>query len=417
MNFELLAILLFVLTLVIFIFISATDSSKKKKKKAIDSLKNKAMAPAINLSQQKKKEKKVELVNLKKFIEFDKVIDDMIVQNNGSKFTMVVQCKGINYDLMSEIEQINVEKAFIEFISKINYPIQIFVESRTIDLKENIANYKQKIIEYDLKCQEAELEYQKLMQSMEIDSKKINEAQINMQRANNIYQYVSDITNYIEKTSFNKQMLQRKFYIIYSVDKDSFDNAGNIKTKDIQNYAYGILFKRACGIVEDLSKCQVVSSVLSSKHLIELLYNNLSFDEERKIEVMQVVDSGFYNMYSTTRANLMQRNQTLYQEYIKEREIEVQRKKAFERERGIERKIVDENYEREEKIDKMAVKIIANADIDFETKDALTKLIVKRHIDNARKKGYEIDTTIDTNKEQKVSNTIIGANDNNAALQ
>ena len=41
-----------------------------------------------------------------KFMEFDRILDDMIVQKAGTRFTKAIKCKGINYDLMSEIEKV-----------------------------------------------------------------------------------------------------------------------------------------------------------------------------------------------------------------------------------------------------------------------------------------------------------------------
>ena len=76
-----------------------------------------------------------------KFMEFDKILDDMIVQENGTKFSMVVQCKGINYDLMSEVEQLSVEEGFITFLNTLRYPIQIYVQAQNIDLKKSIKLY------------------------------------------------------------------------------------------------------------------------------------------------------------------------------------------------------------------------------------------------------------------------------------
>ena len=52
-----------------------------------------------------------------KFMEFDKIIDNMIVQKNGARYTMAIKCKGINYDLMSDVEQMAVEEGFITFLS------------------------------------------------------------------------------------------------------------------------------------------------------------------------------------------------------------------------------------------------------------------------------------------------------------
>ena len=40
------------------------------------------------------------------FMEFDTVVDNMISQKDGMRYIMVVECQGINYDLMSEVENL-----------------------------------------------------------------------------------------------------------------------------------------------------------------------------------------------------------------------------------------------------------------------------------------------------------------------
>ena len=60
-----------------------------------------------------------------KFMEFDKIEDDMIIQENGNKFVMVLRCQGINYDLMSETEMLAVEEGFSNFLNTLKYPIQL----------------------------------------------------------------------------------------------------------------------------------------------------------------------------------------------------------------------------------------------------------------------------------------------------
>ena len=49
------------------------------------------------------------------FMEFEKVEDNMIVQKNGKRYLMVIQCQGVNYDLMSQMEKISVEEGFQQF--------------------------------------------------------------------------------------------------------------------------------------------------------------------------------------------------------------------------------------------------------------------------------------------------------------
>ena len=50
-----------------------------------------------------------------KFMEFDEVLDNMIVRKGRKQYAMVIECKGINYDLLSEDEKNAVESGFIEF--------------------------------------------------------------------------------------------------------------------------------------------------------------------------------------------------------------------------------------------------------------------------------------------------------------
>ena len=80
----------------------------------------------------KRPEKVAEQKDMSGFIKFDKIANDMIYQNNGERYTMVIQCKGINYNLMSEIEQMAVEEGFIMFLNTLKFPIQLYVQTRSV---------------------------------------------------------------------------------------------------------------------------------------------------------------------------------------------------------------------------------------------------------------------------------------------
>ena len=78
------------------------------------------------------------------FMEFDTVTDNMIVQKNGSKYLMVVECQGINYDLMSGVEKTSVEESFVQFLNTLRYPIQIYIQTRSINLESSLVVYREK---------------------------------------------------------------------------------------------------------------------------------------------------------------------------------------------------------------------------------------------------------------------------------
>ena len=83
------------------------------------------------------------------FMKFDKIEDDMIIRKNGTKYLMIVECQGINYDLMSNVEKNSVEQGFLQFLNTLKHPIQIYTQSRTVNLGASISQYKDilKIIE------------------------------------------------------------------------------------------------------------------------------------------------------------------------------------------------------------------------------------------------------------------------------
>ncbi|MEG0873079.1 MAG: hypothetical protein RSD14_03495, partial [Clostridia bacterium] len=118
-------------------------TSRQSKKNSINKDgkgKNGENGENVNNSKSDKKTKKEDIPkeDMFKFMEFDRILDNMIVQNNGSKFTMAVKCKGINYDLMSEVERLSIEEGFITFLNTLRFPIQLYVQAQNIDLKKNV---------------------------------------------------------------------------------------------------------------------------------------------------------------------------------------------------------------------------------------------------------------------------------------
>ncbi len=76
------------------------------------------------------------------FMEFEEIVDNMIVRKNGTQYIMILQCNGVNYDLMSEDEKIAVEEGFVQFLNTLRFPIQLYIQSRTLNLRDIIDEYK-----------------------------------------------------------------------------------------------------------------------------------------------------------------------------------------------------------------------------------------------------------------------------------
>ena len=83
------------------------------------------------------------------FMEFDKIEDNMVITKNGTKYVMVVECQGVNYDLMSSVEKNAVEEGFIQFLNTLRHPVQIYTQTRTINLENSIQTYRNKVQEIE----------------------------------------------------------------------------------------------------------------------------------------------------------------------------------------------------------------------------------------------------------------------------
>ena len=135
------------------------EPSTKKNKKSSSKNKGVATDPKDEIKRE----------DVFKLMEFDRILDGMIVQKNGSRFTKAIKCKGINYDLMSEVEQLAVEEGFITFLNTLKYPIQLYVQAENIDLSRTIKDYEHNIEHLKNEYNAVNEQYQKLASSFDVD--------------------------------------------------------------------------------------------------------------------------------------------------------------------------------------------------------------------------------------------------------
>ena len=171
---------------------------------------------------EKKKEKEKEnnkkingiydIKNIMEFMEFEKVEDNMIIQKNG-KYLMVLECQGINFDLMSEMEMTAVEQGFIEFLNTLKFEIQIYVQTRTVNLEESIREYKLKFRDIEDKYNVLQNKYLQMKEAEPgvYSDKEIYKAYFEYVRQRNKYEYTKDIIADTEKSSLNSNVLHKKY--------------------------------------------------------------------------------------------------------------------------------------------------------------------------------------------------------------
>ena len=371
-------VLLIVIITCLIIFLVATknkgtedkDSSDKKGKSSSSSSSGKKSGGTGIKDDSVKKE------DIFNFMEFDKIQNDMIVQNKGTKYTMVIKCKGINYDLMSEVEQLAVEEGFITFLNTLRYPIQLYVQAQNIDLKKSINIYNQNVRALQQEYNDATTEYNSVVNSLESTRSDIARAEYNKKSVQNVLEYASDIVKYVERMSLNKNLLQRSFYVIVSYYSAEITASASFTKEEIADICYNELYTRVASIISALASCSVSGTPLDSNGLAELLYNSYNRDDRNYINIKQALESGYYRLYSTSKDAFEKKTELLEKQIENEAQI-----KAYE---ALKKAIEDGDYvskeaqqdEINQEISKSAIDIIKTENVDQKIKETAQQIIV-----------------------------------------
>ena len=211
-----LSVMFFILLVLIAVFIGL-----RAKEKSANNIKKSEM---IDKGKKKKNDSKTEKninnsyskQSIMDFMDFDKIEDNMIVQRKGRRYLMVVECQGINYDLMSAMEKVAVEEGFQQFLNTLRHPIQIYIQTRTINLENSISNYKDRVKEIEDKYRKMMFEYNNMKDSDTYTQEDIDKYLFELTKQRNMLEYGRDIVQNTEKMSLNKSVLNRKYYIIIS---------------------------------------------------------------------------------------------------------------------------------------------------------------------------------------------------------
>lgn len=286
-------IVLFILV-ILFIMISFKNRKEQKKSENKNNSESKENeTPKTNTIQTKT----YTAENVKNFLDFDEIKDNMIITKGGKKLIMVVQCQGINYDLMSGIEKVGVEQGFIQFLNSLTRPIQIYIQSRKVNLEESIINYNKRLKTIEQNCNKAKIQYDQAQINPTISSQKLRNIRLEYIKQKNLLEYTKDIIANTEKMSLNKNILTKNYYIAVSYYPE--DSEGLFKKEELFDMAFSELYTTAQSILRTLSVCGITGKVLDSTELADLLYVAYNRDASEIYGVDKAIKSGYDALYTT----------------------------------------------------------------------------------------------------------------------
>ena len=289
----LLIIMIFILfaLLIVFIILKLKNINNSKKNDSNkDSVENKKKTTS-SYSQYGKQ-------SIFNFMEFNEIKDNMIVQKNGERYLMVVGCQGVNYDLMANVEKAGVEDGFVQFLNTLRHPIQIYIQTRSVNLKGSINTYKERLEEIKNKLDNMKQRYKDMQASENYTQEDLEKAFYEITKQNNLYEYGKDVIYNTEKMSLNKNISTKQYYIIVpyyasELGGNEFDKA------EIESLSFSELYTRCQSVIRTLGACGVNGKILDSTELAELLYVAYNRDEAEVFEISRALAAGCDEMYST----------------------------------------------------------------------------------------------------------------------
>lgn len=290
------------------------------------------------------------------FMEFDTVVDNMISQKDGMRYIMVVECQGINYDLMSEVEKNSVEEGFIQFLNTLRHPVQIYTQTRTINLDSSIQTYKAKVKEIQNALEKQEMQYNQMVRSEAYTQEQLNKVYFELTKQRNLYEYGKDIIYNTEKMSLNKNVLSQKYYVVipYFVEELG-DN--NFDKEEQRNMAFSELYTRAQSVVRTLGVCGINAKVMNSNELVELLYVAYNRDEAEVYGLDKALKAGYDELY-TTAQDVVEKQMKALDEEIEEEALEKAKSKVTEARSDKQKALQEKQENKRDLIDELAKLII-----------------------------------------------------------
>ena len=395
--------IMFVILITLCVIFLMLKIKEKKQKEEIENAFNDKTGNELKKKELNKIDSTYSKQSIIDFMEFDKIEDNMIIQKKGKRFLMVVECQGVNYDLMSNTEKVGVEEGFQQFLNTLRHPVQIYIQTRTINLENSIETYKKKIKDIEDAYTQKLFEY-RTMQSSGIYSKKdLDKVYFEITKQKNLLEYGKDLVANTEKMSLNKNVLNKKYYIIIPYfPEEAVD--GKYIYEEVKNMAFSELYTKSQSIIRTLSSCSINGKILSSNELVELLYVAYNRDESEVFGIDKILKSGYEELYSTAPDVFEKKIKALDKE-IEERAIDLANE-TIEKVKSKPQQIAETKQEDLEELVRRMAEIILSENKEYvgqEIADQAIEEIRKTEEEGGEEQNEEVKETTKTTRRKRAT--------------
>lgn len=205
--------------------------------------------------------------------------------------------------------------------------------------------------------------------------KQLDDSKREVARLQNLYDYGLDVIENIEKTSQNKNVLRKHYYIIVPYYSSEIDN-DLLDPDERKNIIFSELYTRAQSIIRTLFACSMKCRILNSYELADLLYVAYNRDESEVYGIDKALRAGYTELYSTAQDIIDKKMQAL-DEKIEQDALKLALEKVEETKSEKAKRLKKKENNFDELVKAMAKKIIKENQVavGIETaKEAMNKI-------------------------------------------
>ena len=226
------------------------------------------MADSAPSKKKSKFVRKTPTVSTQQYLDILEIRDDVVILKNGTVLAVLL-VSSINFSLKSDEEQDAVIGEYVSFLNTIDYPLEIVIQSRRLDIDDYLQTLK------------------------DVEKQQPNEL-LKMQ--------IKDYRQFVGELVQIADIMTKRFYIVipyspsadrpgkfFSRAMDVFTPSATIHLKQKQLEQYRAqLFKRVDNTMNALSSAGLKSIPLDTQSLIELYYNSYNPETSRQEKLADV---------------------------------------------------------------------------------------------------------------------------------
>lgn len=278
----------------VYVFMLDGDKSKIPTKDAIKKGKDKKTSSSKNFG--KNMYSTQDRINIKKIKSIGDGDDGSLIVKNDDSYVGVIEVYGVNYNLLSTRERLVLEEVFQTMLNGLDYPIQLFIQSRHIDIENYNHIYEKRLEELseNLKQERNKLALQSANPYIH---EEILDIENNIIRLENQIEYGKQVVEFINNFASYSNILEKRYYIAIP-----YRYTGDIKDENEKFItAYNTIANRANSIITALSRGNLTGKFLNGYELSELLYVAYNKKDSGKYKFDRALMSGFSNFIVTSR--------------------------------------------------------------------------------------------------------------------